>query len=117
MEVLLKKSKITNSILTQTLEASFSDIKKFKTLGFCVFNKRRYIILYNEDTNELRKFPMIRDVIKSPGNQESLIVKTIFGHNYIPRIFKCEDKEGVEKVMQTFKDIKRHAIANGQIFL
>ena len=47
MEILLKKSKITASILKQTVSATFSDMKNSSVLGWCIFNKVKYIVFYN----------------------------------------------------------------------
>ena len=61
MEVMLKKAKITNSILKQTKNSHISDIQKGRVLGFCQFEKFDFIVLHRPDINELSKFPMYRD--------------------------------------------------------
>ena len=58
MEVLLKKTKITLSILKQTLKSNEFDLIRGEVLGWCIaFREReKYIVIYRHDTNELSKF-------------------------------------------------------------
>lgn len=80
MEILLKKSKITASILKQTVGAFVSDLKDSNVLGWCIFNKCKYIVLYNEKNNRLTKQLYYRDVqVEVETNQIDYgIEKTVF---------------------------------------
>ena len=41
MEVILKKTKITNSILKQTLRSTEIDLKIGEILGWCIYDKKK----------------------------------------------------------------------------
>ncbi len=54
MEVILKKSKITNSILKQTISPKLDmNLSNYQNLGWCIYNKERYIILYDAENSLL----------------------------------------------------------------
>lgn len=56
MEVILKKIKINLSVFNQIMVAGISDFMIYKPLGFCVVKGHKWIVLYNEETNQIRKF-------------------------------------------------------------
>ena len=118
MDVILKKSKITSSIMAQTMSATEPEIKKFKAIGFCIWKKSKWIILYNEGTSEIRKLLMITDVIAEKARTDQQhYVKVSFGVNWNPRFYACESEEESNELVEVFKEKKQYAIANGQFFL
>jgi len=56
MEVLLKKTKITLSILKQALKSNEFDLEMGEVLGWCIAFREKYIVIYRHDTNELSMF-------------------------------------------------------------
>lgn len=63
MDVILKKTKITKSIVSQSLRGNnslFIDKKNYEILGWCV-HKYRYILLYSNETNQILKLPYIHN--------------------------------------------------------
>ncbi|MEG0929671.1 hypothetical protein [Algoriella sp.] len=55
-EVKLQKTKITNTILKQTYSISLTDGKElgYEILGWCIYNNKKTVILYNYQLNTLR---------------------------------------------------------------
>lgn len=58
MIVELKKVKITKSILSQLTSPMFKDISNYEVLGW-VFDKSKYILLYNKETKTLSKMRVL----------------------------------------------------------
>jgi len=58
MIVELKKVKITKSILSQLTSPLFNEIAKYEVLGW-VFDKSKYILLYNKETKTLSKMRVL----------------------------------------------------------
>jgi hypothetical protein len=125
MEVLLKKSKITSSILKQTLIASFSNLKTYDVIGFCVVKGDKWIVLYESSTKEIRKFLMFKDVVievenkpDGQGNLEELFYVVVkFEGRYLNKKFISTDKSEAEESLTLFNDIKLKAKTKGQFFI
>lgn len=118
MEVILKKTKITNSILNQTLMANVVDLNTFEVLGFCILKNVKWIILYKPITNELRKYLMFKEVIAEIDNLGNLTqVKVSFDSNHLSRFYKTENNEEGEKFVKLMNMIKHQSIIRGQFFL
>ena len=66
MEVILKKYKITKTILQQSLRPTQEEIRDLDVLGWCVYKSGKhtikYIILHNEEQGLLKKIPSIREI-------------------------------------------------------
>ncbi|MCK9446788.1 hypothetical protein M0Q50_08015 [bacterium] len=83
MEQILKKStKITKSIIDQTVIGSsylYYDNKDYDILGWCVNNKHMYIILYNRISNTLVKLYRImseNDITLESNNENIFNINT-----------------------------------------
>jgi hypothetical protein len=62
MEVELKKSKITKSIVDQSLIGSYSifyNQEGYDVLGWCFIKNLRYVLLYKRLTNQIIKLPYV----------------------------------------------------------
>lgn len=64
MEVILKKSKITASILKQSLISVQSDFKKSICLGWVFYLKTKYMVLYDPETKVTTKYLVIKSIEK-----------------------------------------------------
>ena len=62
MEILLKKTIITKSIIEQVLPPDINKLDLYNILGFCIFKKYKWILLYNDCSNDLRKLRMYNTV-------------------------------------------------------
>ena len=123
MEVVLKKSKITNSIIKQTLIANISDLTNSDVLGWCLVDKKiHYIVLYNSSTNELRKYLMINKIsFDTPYPHQydtpNYLLTINFGVNYIEHNYKFDTLKEVEDFKSTLERIKTEALTKGQFYL
>ena len=61
MIVELKKVKITKSILSQLTSPIYNEISKYEVLGW-VFEKSKFILLYNKDSNSLSKMRWLLNI-------------------------------------------------------
>ncbi len=119
MEVILKKSKITNSILKQALRSTEIDFKIGEILGWCIYDKMKYIICYRSDIKSLSRYPMFKDLITEERHKESekYAVKVSFGRNYTPLTYVSKTKEENEDFVQLLKIAKHNAEIKGQFFV
>lgn len=118
MEVTLKKTKITNSILKQTLKSRPHDFNNSDVLGWCFFDKIKYMVIYQSSTNTLTKYPLFKSA--EPVNSQNgltIEVKVSIGGNYTPTSYKCESIEEQNKFIEKLKQVKNLAETRGQFFL
>lgn len=115
MEVVLKKSKITASILKQVPLASVSEIIAFEVLGFCKYNDARWIVLYSSASNELRRYPYPVSIISHDIDETARPYITVkFDNKHQPLDYTC--KPG-ENLIQMFEQLRDAAIAKGQFYI
>jgi hypothetical protein len=118
MEVILKKSKITSSILKQALRSTESDFKAGEILGWCIYDKIRFIICYRSDTKSLSKYPMFKDLIEERCiRNEKYVLKVSVGNAYIPISYVSETKEERDIFLRLLKEVKDSAETKGQFFI
>ena len=118
MEVILKKVKITNSILNQTVILSSTDeLNKFEVLGFCIVKTHKWIVLYNESTNELRKFLMFKEVIVDENHSTPFWIKVIFPVTYRSAIYQGKNEEDCNEFIKSMNEIKHQAEIKGQFYI
>lgn len=121
MEVILKKSKITNAILKQTKSAGISDIVKGNVLGFCQFEKFDFIVLHRPDINEISKFPMYRDFAIRPSqsydDDKRNVVTVSFDFRYSEVFFELQNESLALDFIERLKVIKMNAKSLGQFYI
>ena len=118
MEVILKKSKITNSILGQTLIASMGNFKTMKVLGWCYYKTNNWIVLYNEETNELRRYPLFKSIERMPisyGRVKDEI--KVYNHNMNTQYYTFDTEEEAITFYDLINGVKSTAMQLGQFFL
>ena len=60
VEVILKKTKITKSILNQSNSLSFKEIDKNNIIGWCFDGKSKIVVSYNNELNTIEKSIFLR---------------------------------------------------------
>lgn len=126
MEVILKKTKITNSILKQTLRSTEHQLKNGEILGWCLHDKIKYIVCYVSNLQELSIYPMFKEIefgkSYAPNEGYSNVevgywVKVKLGGNYIPLQYSTKDENEKDKFIKTLEKAKHLAIVRGQFFI
>lgn len=131
MEIILRKSKITSSIIKQTVKASEEVLKSsdYQVLGWCNYfsgkHAYKYILLYNQQTKDLKKHLFF-------GKLEKVYINDYRGRDYYtPEKFNLEiitpnfttnvhtfDKEkDRDSFVKDLEIIKKRAEQQGQIYL
>ena len=119
MEIIFKKLKINSSIMNQTLRANNIALTTYKIVGWCIHKDSSWVILYDEDTKDLKKYLMIKDVeiIDNPASTSTFSVKVGFGSKYQSFHYDFTTKEEAEVFMRRIKEIKRLSEVAGQFFI
>lgn len=118
MEIVLKKSKITGSILSQTLFAGVTDLKTFDVLGFCIVKEQKWIVLYKSDTKELRKYLMFKEAVAETDRSDNPTwVKVNFGGNWISKSYQTKNEEESQEFIELMNAIKHKSETCGQFFI
>ena len=143
MEVLLKKAKITKSVIAQSLLGGYSlylGHPNYEVLGWCNFidgkNSRRYILLYNKAESAIVKLHAVREgeyeiVSKSEQTRKpgvpyedwywpmfhSLIVTLAVPRTDVTISKKQEDLASVEADRDKLKVFLRKVYQKGQIYI
>lgn len=131
MEVILKKTKITSSILKQTTNATENNLKdaNFRVLGWCryVVNKHtyKYILLYNENKQELVRYLFFSEIKEVYVNDYkgrdyyspekfNIEVKT---PNFMDKVYTFKTQKERDDFAHDLRVIKNRAEEAGQIYL
>lgn len=122
MEVILKKTKITTSILKQTLRSTEIELGVADVLGWCIYDKQKYIVLYNSATKTLSKFPMFKDTSVEPRYKDSstptdFLVEIKLGGNYVSIKHVFGTQEEVDEFLKNLKQVKHFAEIKGQFYV
>lgn len=125
MEVQLKKTKISKSILSQTVRCSDIDLTNGDVLGWCIFKNLKYIVIYRHDINQLSKFPLFRDIEFGNNYHYNLHSNTISSHwvkikldgNYVPLNYNCKTIEETNIFISSLNQIKLKAENLGQFYI
>lgn len=126
MEIILKKTKITSSILKQTLRSTEDDLKISDVLGWCIYNKMKYMILYRDDLKSLSKYPIYKEIEvgenRDTSNNYEIIkdgfwVKVKLDGNYVPLSYTCSDESEKDSFIETLGRVKNTALIEGQFFI
>lgn len=118
MEVLLKKAKITISILRQCPIASLKQLTTFEILGYCNVYGRRWILLYNAETNELTKFILMKSVEPNgpPSRQKPEFVIRYFDESN-PNHYVAENDAELAGWIEKILAVRDRAFAKGQFYI
>jgi len=122
MEVILKKTKITNSILKQSLRSTEIDLRVGEILGWCIYDKMKYIVCYRSDIKSISRFPMFKDLTteqrhKAINGFDNFAVNVSLGGNYTPLTYVSKTKEENDSFVSLLKKVKHNAEIRGQFFL
>lgn len=125
MEVQLKKTKISKSILSQTVRCSDIDLNIGAVLGWCIFKSTKYIVLYRHDINQLSKFPYFKDIEFGDNYHDTLSINKISSHwvkiklygNYVPLNYNCKTTEEMNIFISSLNQIKLKAETLGQFYI
>lgn len=122
MEVILKKTKITNSILKQSLRSTEVDLNVGEILGWCLFGKVKHIVCYRSDVKGLSIFPMFKEIeveakYKDSIENKTFLVQVKLAGNFVPLKYICTDENDKIKFIETLNKAKHNAEIRGQFFL
>lgn len=122
MEVILKKSKITNSILKQALRSTELDFKVGEVLGWCIYDKHKYIICYRSDIKCLSKYLMFKNLTteqrhKTINGFDNFTLNVSFEGKYVSLTYISKTKEENEALVKLLEKIKHKAQIKGQFFI
>jgi hypothetical protein len=143
MEVLLKKVKITKSVIQQSLMGDrglYLGHPNYEILGWCYFihgkNSRRYILLYDKADNVIIKLHFITEgdieifskteQVRKPGSTyDDWIFPMFHSLKVLPEvnrsnpitIKKSEDIEEVKEAEKKLKAFLREVYQKGQIYI
>ncbi|MDM1041778.1 MULTISPECIES: hypothetical protein [Empedobacter] len=92
VEVILKKTKITKSILNQSNSLSFKEIDKNNIIGWCFDGKSKIVVSYNNELNTIEKSIFLRScsVIEITKDNLKPVLKEL-GHDPDDLYYSYED--------------------------
>lgn len=123
MEIILKKTKLTKSILVdQTIKSTYIDLKVGEILGWCIIKGLKYLVCYRSDTYGLSKYPLFKEIkkqenTKKQSNVKEYNVEISLGGNYISHNYVFENETDADEFIRIFKKAKMVAEARGQFFI
>jgi len=120
MEVILKKSKLTNTTLKQIQYATLAQMLKYKVLGWVSHGGFYKTILYDNNSNEIA-FIFLNAVIEldESWNAEHTEIRygvKIYNPKHTVMVYKCDSKEIANDTIIKLKSLKSISNNTGQIF-
>lgn len=134
MNIELKKYKITSSIINQTLIGNYRLYYKnsdYDILGWCLFKKLRYAILYNRKSTQLLKLPYINNCVDLTFKKEGVQLSNNNGGYRFPYLYRLKayatdfknsfpiysqtEEESDEYAESIFNDVKSFVLKVNQI--
>jgi hypothetical protein len=108
--------------LKQSLRSTKIDFKVGEILGWCIYEKLKYIVCYRSDIKSLSRFPMFKDLTteqrhKSINGCDNFAVNISLGGNYTPLTYVSKTKEENDEFVELLKKIKHNAEIKGQFFV
>lgn len=70
MDVVLRKTKITKSIMDQMQELPIAQVYTYTNLGWCIHRGIRYMVFFQNETHDIRKYKWIQAVELEEYNPE-----------------------------------------------
>lgn len=122
MEVVLKKTKLTASILKQSLRASIDDFENGEVLGWCVYSYDQYILLYRKDISAVKKYLLFNGIKKTEeGGQHEIpvryLTKVNFGNNKVELTYTESTAQRRDSICEILENAKKSALDKGQIYI
>ena len=123
MEVILKKTKITQAILKQAITSTLIDLNKGEILGWCLYKDYRYLVCYRSDINTLTKYLMIDEVTSTPkfydgkDTGKHTIKVNFFHKSFIPKEYISDNETARDEAISILKTAKQVAQTRGQFFI
>lgn len=117
MEVLLKKSKITSTIFNQIGIASISQLITYDILGFCINKGYRWIVLYYNETNDLKKFRLIKKVETKASGLDQLVCEIEFYGDSPTGTYRLDNNFNQETWLDKLLAVRDTALSKGQFYL
>lgn len=108
MEVILKKTKITNAILKQTLRPNTDDITRLSVIGWCIYNKEQYIIFYDTDNSLLYRLMMFDRIDINDDKTRMALCKKRYMPVYL---------DYTSEMYECFTNVKSEALEKGQFYV
>lgn len=117
MEVILKKSKITNSILKQTQRSSMIDLNVSESLGWGMYDKAKYMVLYRSDLNSISRYLMFERIdLKFHATTNKYTAEVICGR-YTPLCYEFTTESERDLFLKSINNRKESAKQKGQFFI
>ena len=116
MEILLKKTKITKSILKQVPFATIDSMLNSEVVGYCIDNGSKKIIFYNPTDNSLTWYFYFQEVKPVDDTEFSVKYKTPRG-SIFQHIIKYTKGDTFKDVVVFFDNIKHEVEAKGQFYI
>lgn len=119
MEVILKKTKITSSILKQSLRSTKGDLASGEILGWCMYNGAKYIVCYLNMIVSI--YPMFVDIVKTSypkdGSNVEYRIEVKLGGRYVSLLYYNNNEDSADAFVSTLKRAKRTAEQAGQFYI
>jgi hypothetical protein len=118
MEVILKKAKITSSILNQTIYARPQLMGNWDVIGWCIHKERRYIIFYDKESNTLKKFDSYERIEFISDLEINRFEVEIIRYNRDESIsLRCSTLEEQNELAILLESVRIEALEKGQFYI
>lgn len=117
MEVILKKAKLSISLMKQVQTANTSQLIIDDVIGYCIFDKCRWIVFHNPTIGSLNKYKLSYTAEALTENLTHFSVRVNFGYNTMSSIYDLKSAEEAKEFANKMNAIKQRALELGQFYL
>lgn len=117
MEIILKKTKITSSIIKQSTRSTLQDLRTGEILGWCMYDKLSRIVCYNPTTATISIYVMYKSLETrcTPRDGHEVIVR--LPGNFIPYTYRFENEVDQQEAAEVLERAKTSAQEKGQFYI
>jgi len=117
MEIILKKTKITSSILKQSTGSTLQDLRTGEILGWCMYDKLPRIVCYNATSQTISIYVMYRSLETrcTPRDGHEVIVR--LPGNYVPYTYRFENEVDQQEAAEVLERAKASAQEKCQFYI
>jgi len=117
MEIILRKTKLSNNIVKQLMFANLAQMESYEPIGWVYHDKRKKVILYNLKSNSIAVIPLDSVFVIAPDTDNNPCIKWscdgFWDKYFLP--FAPHDELAVH--LEKLNGMLRVAKIKGQIFI
>ncbi|QTV05366.1 hypothetical protein [Faecalibacter bovis] len=118
VEVILKKTKISSTILKQTIKTTYSlsKNKNYEILGWCLYNNIKTAVFYNKNDNTIKKCELYTNIMI----KDNILILKFQSKDNNDNYTKSKEYKDINQLNEDYENLKsihKNIIDKGQFYI